>query len=422
MPHITLAYSKPYRSLRHPRRAFCPRAARTLLYAIAATSLFAAGDAPAAPGFGTPLRVDRAALQQAVEKTARELLVPAAVVILRTPAGNFSTALGATEIGGTTLAGPDQHVRVGSNTKTWIGTVILQQVQEGRLKLDDPVSKFRPDVPNGDRITIAELLDMRSGLFNYSETRELNETLDRNPRKVWKPDELLALAFRHPPYFEPGKGYHYSNTNTVLLGLIAEKIDGGKPLARILDERLFKPLGLANTVFPPIASDTLPAPRVRGYTYGTNVETMDTPALPAATQAAARAGTLRPRDCTGMNPSWGWAAGAGISTANDLATWVEALVGGRLLDAATQKLRLASVRPIDPANPNSAQYGLGIAKFGPLYGHTGELPGYNSFMGHDPVNGVTLVVWTNLAPSVDGKDPATTIAKALIGLVYTPTK
>ena len=120
------------------------------------------------------------------------------------------------------------------------------------------------------------------------------------------------------------------------------------------------------------------------------------------------------------NPSWGWAAGAGISTARDLVVWVEALVGGELLSEAMQQQRLASVKPIDPDNPNTAYYGLGIARFGRLYGHTGELPGYNSFMGHDPDNKVSLVVWTNLAPSVDGRDPATVIAAALIKQLYRP--
>ncbi len=98
--------------------------------------------------------------------------------------------------------------------------------------------------------------------------------------------------------------------------------------------------------------------------------------------------------------------------ANELVTWVQALVGGKLLNAEMQKNRLASVLPITPDNPNGALYGLGIAKFGKLYGHTGGLPGFNSFMGNDPDNAVTLVVWTNLAQSVDGRDPATTIARA----------
>jgi D-alanyl-D-alanine carboxypeptidase len=274
-------------------------------------------------------------------------------------------------------------------------------------------------VPNGDRITIEQLLAMRSGLHNYSTTRELNQTLDDQPRKAWTQDELLALAFKSSTDFPPGTEFGYSNTNTVLLGLIAEQLEGGKPLPAIMRDRLFAPLGLRDTEFPAIGSNTIPAPFAHGYMYGNNVLTMGTPpALPLDMQAAARAGTLAPGDQTDANPSWGWAAGAGISTANDLVKWVRALVRGGVLDADLQARRLASVRPIDPKNPDSAGYGWAIAKFGPLYGHTGELPGYNSFMGHDPDHDVTLVVWTNLAPTVDGHDPATTIARELIGLVY----
>ena len=368
--------------------------------------------------------IDAAAMQGTVERLAKEMLVPGAVVILRTPTGNFTSTYGVTTYRGSMPTSLDQHVRVGSNTKTWTGTVILQLVQEGRLRLDDPVSKFRPDVPNGAHITIEQLLAMRSGLFNYTTTLELNRTLDTQPTKAWTQAELLSLAYKHPPTFTPpGSQFEYSNTNTVLLGLIAQQLEGGKPLAAIMRDRLFVPLGMKNTLFPDTASNAIPAPLARGYMYGNNVLTMGAPpALPAAMQAKARAGTLAPVDQTSANPSWGWAAGAGISTANDLATWVEALVGGKLLNSHLQARRLASVVPIDPSHSNSAAYGWAIAKFGNLYGHTGELPGYNSFMGHDPVNGVTLVVWTNLAPTVDGRDPATTIARELIGLLYAPAQ
>ena len=119
-----------------------------------------------------------------------------------------------------------------------------------------------------------------------------------------------------------------------------------------------------------------------------------------------------------MNPSWGWAAGSGISTAEDLATWAEALGGGKVLGPDLQKMRLDSLKPVKPDDPGGALYGLGIAKFGNLFGHTGELPGFNSFAGNDPENNVTLVVWTNLAPTPDGQDPATVIARTLIGKVY----
>ncbi|NKV12644.1 serine hydrolase [Rhodococcus hoagii] len=309
-----------------------------------------------------------------------------------------------------------EHVRIGSNTKTMTGTVILQLVQEGKIKLDDPVSKFRPDVPNGDNITIEQLLDMRSGLFNYTETAELNETLDNDPQKQWKPEDLLALGFANPPYFPPGQGYHYSNTNIVLLGLIAESLDGSR--CRRSSSR--------GSSVRSADGDVVPGHR-RQHDSGALLARLR---LRDQHGHADRSGAARNRcrppprtdrcsqnDVTNVNPSWAWAAGAGISTANDLVTWVQALVGGKLLGTDLQAQRLASVQPTSP-DAGSAEYGWGIAKMGPMFGHTGELPGFNSFMGHDPVNKVTLVVWANLAPAANGQDPATTMAKEIIGKVY----
>jgi len=361
-------------------------------------------------------KIDLATLDDVVKSVAENLQIPGAVAILKTPVGDRTVKYGTGARGQDSSVDPAEHVRIGSNTKTMTGTVILQLVQEGKIKLDDPVSKFRPDVPNGDNITIEQLLDMRSGLFNYTETAELNQTLDDDPQKQWKPEDLLALGFANPPYFPPGQGYHYSNTNIVLLGLIAESLDG-KPLPQIFQSRLFGPLGLTGTSFPDTADNTIPAPYSHGYVFGTNMDTLTDPALPEQMQAAAEDGSLQPNDVTNVNPSWAWAAGAGISTANDLVTWVQALVGGKLLGADLQAQRLASVQPTSP-DSGSAEYGWGIAKMGPMFGHTGELPGYNSFMGHDPVNKVTLVVWANLAPAANGQDPATTMAKEIIGKVY----
>ena len=259
---------------------------------------------------------------------------------------------------------------------------------------------------------------MRSGLFNYSETRELNEMGDSNPHKVWSTDELLALAFSHPPYFAPGTGYHYSNTNTILLGLIAEKLDA-KPLSQVFQERLFAPLGLKDTLLPSSTSSDIPDPHPHGYMYGNNVMTMGSPAaVPPDMQAAAKAGTLLPNDQTSLNPSWAWAAGAGISTVADLASWVEALAEGKLLDPDMQAKRIASVQPTDPGQPDAPQYGLAIAKFGALYGHTGEVPGFNTFVGTDPQKKLTIVVWVNLDPTADGRAAATLIAKDLIDEMY----
>jgi D-alanyl-D-alanine carboxypeptidase len=173
---------------------------------------------------------DPVALRSVVEATAKELMLPGAMVLLRTPQGEFSFGYGATELGGTTPPRAGTHFRAASNTKTMTAAVIMQLVQEGRLRFDDPVSKFVEGVPNGDNITISELLKMRSGLYNYTSAPELAESLDRDPTRVWTPQELLAIAFKRPPLFAPGKKYDYCNTNYVLLGLIAEKLDGA-PLA-----------------------------------------------------------------------------------------------------------------------------------------------------------------------------------------------
>lgn len=408
-------------------RVACAAATLTLLVAgCSGTGSDSGSDSgTATPGATTSAAatpsMDKAALQAILDQGATEFLLPGAVAVLRTPSGTVTATYGTTERGAGTPVGVDDRIRVGSNTKTWTATVILQQAQEGKIAVTDPVSKYRPDVPNGANITIEQLLNMRSGLYNYTETPELNEAMDTDPQRVWTPDQLLALAYPHPPYFPPGQGYHYSNTNYVLLGLIAEQLDG-KPLPQIFQSRLLAPAGMAQSLFPAPADAALPAPNAHGYFYGTNMLTLTDPALPPEMQEQATAGTLQPADVTGNNPSWAWAAGSGISTAADLGTWVEALTDGRMLDSDMQARRMASIQPTDPANPEAAGYGWGIAKMGPMYGHTGELPGYNSFMGSDPTGKVTLVVWANLAPAVDGRDPASAMAKTIIEQLYPAPK
>lgn len=382
----------------------------------APTSSSSPSGGEAAPAMGP---IDEVGLTALFEQKAAEYGQPGAVMLLRSPAGEITATYGVTSPGGSTPVSVDDHIRIGSNTKTWTGTVILQLVQEGRIALDDPVSTYRPDVPNGDDITIEQLLMMRSGLANYTETYELNAGLDADPQRVWQPEELLAMGLALPPDFAPGEGYHYSNTNTVLLGLIAEQLDG-KPLAQIYQDRLFTPLGLTETSFPALDDSSLPAPYSDGYYWWTNVGTLGSSKLPPDLLAGAEDGSFSPTDGTLDNPSWAWSAGAGISTAGDLADWVEALggKGGTLLSPELQQERLDSAVPADPDDPPSAAYGWNIARFGAFYGHSGELPGYNSFMGYDPTDDVTLVVWANLAPAANGQGPAAEIAKALIMSLY----
>ncbi|MGY0237056.1 serine hydrolase domain-containing protein [Longispora urticae] len=366
---------------------------------------------PTPPGYAATLR-------PALQTILDEMRVPGAVVMITSrDRGDWTETFGKRALTGDLRVTAQDHFRIGSNTKTLTGTVILQLVQEGKLALVDPVSKYRPDVPNGDNITVTQLLDMRSGLYNYSEDEQFNVQLDTNPGRVWKQEELLAIAFGKQPYFAPGAGFHYSNTNTILLGLIIEKLTG-RPLQDEFRTRIFEPVGMPETRMPVIDDVAIPAPHPQGYLFGTNVSTLTDAALPAAEQAAAKAGTLLPTDHTSDNPSWTWAAGGAISTAGDLTRYVKALVGGGLLNAATQKIRIDSVQPSDPANPGGAGYGLGIAKFGPLYGHDGQLPGFNSFMAGDPVRDVTVVVLTSLTAGPDGRQPANILAMAIIRALY----
>ena len=201
--------------------------------------------------------IDKAALQAMVDQTADELLIPGCLVMLRTPQGEFVAASGTTKLGTKSLPAADTHFRIASITKTMTSAATLLLAQEGKLSLDDPVTKYVPGVPNGDNISIAQLLEMRSGLYSFTDAPALTTSLDNDPTRVWKPQQLLDIAFAQPPNFAPGADYEYSNTNYVLLGLIVEKLDG-KPIATVFEERFFKPLGMKDTLFPAAASQRHP--------------------------------------------------------------------------------------------------------------------------------------------------------------------
>jgi len=386
---------------------------------VAAVACSVAGTAQTATNLKS---FDPDALQRTVEATAKELLLPGAMVLLRTPQGEFTFGYGATELGGTISPRADTHFRVASNTKTMTAAVIVLLVQRGKLRFDNSISKYVEGVPNGDRITISDLLKMRSGLYNYSSAPELGESLDHDPTRVWTPQELLAIAFKRTPLFAPGKEYDYCNTNYVLLGLVAEKLEGA-PLAKIFQDRLFGPLGMKRTLLPANTSNSIPEPYSHGYMYGSSSYALVDAPYPNDLQAAAKAGTLKPNDDTRQNPSYAFAAGNVISTADDLAIWMRALVGGKLFDADYQRQWFDSLAPQDARKPLGQKYGYGISQisFGPnsMYFHGGEMPGYNSFMGYDPVNDVTLIIWTSLTISLDGQPTANRIMLKVLDQTYT---
>ena len=366
--------------------------------------------------------IDPQAFQTVVEAAAKQLKVPGAMVLLRTPQGNFNAGVGTTELGVHIPPAANTHFRIASNTKTMTGALIVLLAQDGKLKLSDPVSTYIPDVPDGENLTVAQLLKMRSGLYGYTADPALAAAMDANPGKAWTPQEVLAIAFRHPPQFAPDASYEYSNTNYALLGLIAEKV-GGRPLAQQFADRLFGPVGLTQTSLPAADDTSMPAPYSHGYMYGGSFYALADDPYPADMQAAAQAGTLQPVDYTNQNSSYATAAGGAISTADDLATWMKALVSGKVFNADYHQQWLTSLQPEDPAAPDGQKYGYGISyqRFGPnaaMFYHGGELPGFNSFMGYDPDNDVALVIWTNLTLSPDGRTTAQAMLPTVLDEIY----
>ncbi|MFK0257092.1 serine hydrolase domain-containing protein [Streptomyces sp. NPDC090445] len=424
------------RTARTVRRAALPAACTALL--VAGLALPAAGADCAAPSAvpvataastpdptpsGPALKtIDPAALRNAVEAATKKMTVPGALVLLTTPQGTFEVGVGTAELDKSRTPTAADHFRIASNTKTMTSALILLLAQDGRLRLSDPVSDYVRDVPNGQNITLIQLLKMRSGLYNYTDSPELAASLDAEPAAARTPRQMLDIAFAQPPNSAPGAEYEYNNTNYVLLGLVAEKA-GGAPLAQQLQDRLYTPLGLGRTSFPAIHDTSVPTPYSHGYMYGgTGYALVDKP-YPADLRAAARSGKLKPIDYTHQNPSYAAGAGAAISSADDAATWIRSLTTGKVLGPATQQQWLDSPQAEDPAAPDGQKYGYGIAhqRFGPraaMYFHGGELPGYNSFIGHDPDNGVTLVVWTNLTVSPDGKATANALLPTVLNQVY----
>ena len=225
--------------------------------------------------------------------------------------------------------------------------VILQLAQEGKLRLGDRCRSTFPVCPNGDNITLAELLEMRSGLYDYTRPPRWRGSSTITRPRSGRPQELLAIAFARPPNFPPGTAYEYSNTNYVLLGLVVEKVDR-RPLATAMQERLFRPLGMKNTMLPASTSNSIPEPYSHGYLYGSSsVITTGIPNPPYTPEiiAAVEAGKIQPNDYTDVNHSFATAAGGVISTADDLDTWIRALVGGRVLNAKYQRIWRDSLEP-----------------------------------------------------------------------------
>jgi D-alanyl-D-alanine carboxypeptidase len=332
--------------------------AKTLLTAaVVVTTALSTPDAAARPA-----PADRTPLRHIAAQLVRDG-APGAVVALRTPTRVLSAARGLGNREPRADMRAKDRFRIASVTKTFVATIVLQLVAEGRLGLDDPVDRWLPGlVPDGGAITIRGLLNHTSGLFDYQKDEAWTGAVIARPDRQWSPRELVAVATAHAPLFPPGTDWSYSNTNYVLLGLVVEAATG-TVLGQQLRERLLGPLGLTATALPTAAA--IDGPHAHGYVgFGT------LPWLPA--KALVDATEL-------VSPTVGWAAGGMVSNAADLTRFYAALLAGRLLrpDLLTAMRTPSSVTVGTPF-----RYGLGLEQFptecGRAYGHLGDGPGYRT--------------------------------------------
>ncbi|MFD5771245.1 serine hydrolase domain-containing protein [Streptomyces sp. NPDC127049] len=391
--------------MRRPR----PRTPRRRLLATAVL-LAAAALAPAAlPATAAPVPVplrhggDRcpeherlpsaltARLDSTVEKVRGEAGIPGLVVGVWMPGkGCYVRATGVADKRTGEPMSAGMYVRIGSETKTFTVTALLRLVDEGKVRLDDPIDRYVRGVPNGRRITLRHLAEMRSGLFPYTSDADFTRDLLSAPKRPFTPWEVLSYGYRHANTSEPGTTFQYSNSNLVLLGLVVEKVTGRR-LADVLREDVVRPAGLRNTFLPKGAE--FPEPHPRGYTDQT------------LTGAVA--------DATDWNPSWAWAAGGMISNLDDLRRWAPVVATGKLLSPATQAERMKTL----PTGFPGTGYGLGILDTNGWIGHNGSLPGYETVTVYLPSQRATLVLMLNTDSLSGGQEPSTLVARAVTGVI-----
>ncbi|MEU6252300.1 serine hydrolase domain-containing protein [Streptomyces sp. NPDC047043] len=340
---------------------------RTTLVATTAVALTAA---LAGPALAAAPAADHATTRAAIEAAVKDG-VPGVTATAKDAHGTWSTTAGVRNLRTGAPRSAEDRYRVGSITKTFVATVLLQLEAEGRLSLDDTVHKWLPGEVRGHghdgrAITVRQLLNHTSGVFNYTEDDEFVRTYflkdgffkHRYDRKT--PQDLLAVAMSHKPNFAPGTSWSYSNTNYLLAAMVIEKVTGHSYGSEIRD-RIIAPLHLTATSVPGTRV-TVPRPSSRAYSK------------------LAESTTGPTYDVTTLNPSLAYGSGEMISDSADLDRFYAALIGGRLLPPHQLKEMKTTVKAdVVPG----ARYGLGLIDRTlscgvHVWGHDGGIHGSSS--------------------------------------------
>ncbi|HEV8699318.1 MAG TPA: serine hydrolase domain-containing protein [Candidatus Limnocylindrales bacterium] len=359
----------------------------------------------------TPIDYDltyptRLALQTRLDVLRERYAIPGISVAIVMP--NGSTWLGVSglaDVAADRPVTPSTSFAIASISKTFTAALIMALVEEGKIKLDAPVRRYLPGLKKvGSKILVSQLLDHTSGLRDYFFHASIDHALLADPDRRW--DARMALRYVGKAYFKPGAGWHYSNTNYLVLGLLAEAV-GHEPLGKQIRTRFLAPLDLDRTWYQPAESTRKDA--AHGYRFNSAardakaIDLSDGSPIVPFTSVITAAGS----------------AGGYASDARDLALWVRALYGGQVLAPATVE-RMTDVT-VTASKKARVPYGLGVQVIDVdgrrTFGHSGRLLGFRSTVRYLPDEGVSIAVLTNQSRV----DPAP-ILRSLLRVALTPDR
>jgi D-alanyl-D-alanine carboxypeptidase len=287
----------------------------------------------------------------------------------------------------------DLRFKIGSITKTFTGTMLLQLLDEGKVDLDESIDHYIQGVPNGKNITLRQVGNMRSGIFNYSENSVIDQLISSEPDRVWSPSELIAVGVTTKPYFPPGTGFHYSNTDAIILGVIIERLNpsDGKhgDYEHELYSRMLGPLKLDHTRIKPVIQD----PCIHGYLRKPDGEY---------------------QDITTYNDSWGWSAGQMVSNVSDLHRYLRLSVASHVTisSCAVKEQRKWASQVV--RNGINFEYGFMMEKLDDYIGHNGSILGFSIYVAVNQKTKTTVVVMCNIQTSLDNRSPADVITDLIV--------
>jgi D-alanyl-D-alanine carboxypeptidase len=277
------------------------------------------------------------------------------------------------------------HFRIGNVTESLMTTLLLRLVDQGRVRLDDPLSNWFPSLPNAAQVTLGMLARSVSGYPDYVTTKRFERSFYAHPRRRWRVSELLRLAFSRPPLFAPGTSWAFSDTNFVLLGEVLRRV-GEMPVERLLRRQILGRLGLRQTEMR--FDSHIPAPVMHGYTQDRG----------------------RYEDSTRWTPSWVPYAGNMTSTLGDLGRWARALGTGSLLTPSSHALQIGPQNVGLGPLTASMYYAMGLGVVNGWIATNPQVPGYNGVVSYLPAKRTAVVVFVTQGPK--GK-PSVAYASAI---------